>query len=236
MTNDPFAGRDSRAPERCRMLVATEDGVFLWPGSALVYRRGNGFFTMDPREVNSELGAFFGPAALATPILTVLEIARDRLREGRTATVQRMLDRLPLPSLSPNGVRLTRAIAKRQRLALPDVASATELSGTVWTDSDVEIFAKLHDDLKPPSPRTREGLQPRFHVGLPGNRMVVSFGRAMGQEMAALRRSVRYRLQDKSSRVSCLAIRRKSPRKRRRPIRQRMWCERRWRTGWCARC
>jgi hypothetical protein len=149
MTNDPFAGRDIRAPERCRMLVATEDGVFLWPGSALVYRRGNGFFTMDPREVNSELGAFFGPAALATPILTVLEIARDQLREGRTATVQCMLDRLPLPSLSPNGVRLTRAIAKRQRLALPDVASATELTGTVWTDSDVEIFAKLHDDLKP---------------------------------------------------------------------------------------
>jgi hypothetical protein len=31
MTNDPIAGRAIRAPERCRMLVATEDGVFVWP-------------------------------------------------------------------------------------------------------------------------------------------------------------------------------------------------------------
>ena len=130
------------------MLVATEDGVFLWPGSALVSRRGNGFFVMDPREVNSLVCSFFGLAAIDTPIQTVLEIACDQLRVGRTVAVQHMLDRLPLP-VSPNGARLLYAIAKQQGLAVPDGTVANEQSGTVWDVRDAERFAKLHDDLKP---------------------------------------------------------------------------------------
>jgi hypothetical protein len=114
----------------------------------LVYRCGNGFFVMDPREVNSLVCSFFGPAAIDTPIQTVLEIACDQLREGRTVAVQYMLDRLPLP-VSPNGARLLYAIAKRQGLAVLDVTVANEQSGTVWDDRDVERFAKLHDDLTP---------------------------------------------------------------------------------------
>lgn len=147
MTNDPFAGRAIRAPDRCRMLVATEDGVFLWPGTALVYRYGNSFFAMDPREVNNLVCSFFGPAGIDTPILTVLEIARDQLRQGYASQVQRQLDRLLLPPVSPNGQRLMRAIAEHHALALPDVPTTTEQSGTVWRDSDVENFARLHDDL-----------------------------------------------------------------------------------------
>ena len=38
MLIDPFAGRATRVPERRRMLVATADGVFLWPGTALLHR------------------------------------------------------------------------------------------------------------------------------------------------------------------------------------------------------
>jgi hypothetical protein len=53
MPNDPFTGRGLRAPERSRILVATEDGGFLWPGTPLVYRIGNGFFAAEPRAVNS---------------------------------------------------------------------------------------------------------------------------------------------------------------------------------------
>jgi hypothetical protein len=49
MLNDPLAGRSLRAPERSRLLVATVDGVFLWPGTALVYRIGNGFFAAHGR-------------------------------------------------------------------------------------------------------------------------------------------------------------------------------------------
>jgi hypothetical protein len=48
MLDDPLAGRGLRAPERSPLLVATEDGVFLWPGTPLVYRIGNGFFAAEP--------------------------------------------------------------------------------------------------------------------------------------------------------------------------------------------
>jgi hypothetical protein len=161
MTNDPFTGRDIRVPERCRMLVAADDGVFFWPGTALVYRRGNGFFAMDPREVNSEIGSFFGPAGIDTPIQTVLENACDQLREGGTVVVQHMLDRLALPPLSSNGARLMRAIAMRQGLTLPDVVFSTEQSGSDWSDRDIEYFAKLHDSLKPKSRALEKIFNPR---------------------------------------------------------------------------
>jgi len=149
MLDDPLAGRGLRAPERSRMLVATEDGIFLWPGTALVYRRGNGFFAMEPREVNSAVGCLFGLAAIQAPIQTVLELARDALRNGRVSTVQRMLDRLPLPPVSPNGARLMRAIAERQGLVVPDVPVTSEQEGTIWSECDVAFFARLYDGLYP---------------------------------------------------------------------------------------
>jgi len=130
MPNDPLAGRDLRAPERCRMLAATRDGVFLWPGSALLARRGNGFVATAPSEINSHLGTFFGPDAIDLPLQSTLDIAADQLRDGRIALAQQLLDRLPLPPVSPNGARLMRAIALRQGLELPDLPVATEQSGT----------------------------------------------------------------------------------------------------------
>ena len=94
MTNDPLAGRRIGVPERSRMLIATEDGVFLWPGIALVERRGNAFFAMEPREVNSLVGLFFGPEAIRTSILTMLERSCDLLRHGHLSSAQYQLDRL----------------------------------------------------------------------------------------------------------------------------------------------
>jgi len=161
MTNDPLAGRLIRAPERSRMLLATEDGVFLWPGIALVERRGNGYFALEPREINSRIGAFFGPAAIHTPLLSVLEMARDQLRQGQQARVQRRLDRLLLPPVSPNGERLMRTIAERHGLAVPDVPVTSEQSGSLWSDRDIEIVARVLGDLWP---RTR-ALEKIFNPG-----------------------------------------------------------------------
>ncbi|HWE72522.1 MAG TPA: hypothetical protein VG328_05125 [Stellaceae bacterium] len=48
MLDDPLTGRGIRTPERSRMLVATEEGVFLWPGTALVWWVGNGLFVPAP--------------------------------------------------------------------------------------------------------------------------------------------------------------------------------------------
>jgi len=46
MTLDPFAGRAlARARPRC--LAVNRDGVFHWPGIALVRRRGDSFRLLD---------------------------------------------------------------------------------------------------------------------------------------------------------------------------------------------
>lgn len=147
MISDPLAGRHFGAPEQCRMLIATADGVFLWPGSALLERRGNGFVAMMPRDVNARLGCFFGPAANDTSIHSLLEFARDELCAGRKESVQRRLDCLPLPPLSSNGQRLMQAVAARQGLTPPDIPASAGLSGTAWSDSDIEIFARLFDGI-----------------------------------------------------------------------------------------
>jgi hypothetical protein len=161
MFDDPSAGRGLRAPERSRMLVATEDGVFLWPGTPLVYRRGQGFFAAEPRAANTAMGCFFGPAVIDLPTEAVLERARDELRNGRVGSVQQMLDRLPLPPVSPNGARLMRAIAGRQALSMPDVTVASHHDGTIWNGCDVELFARLHDNVAPQARR----LEKVFNLG-----------------------------------------------------------------------
>ena len=162
MPNDPLAGRGLRAPERSRMLVATEDGIFLRPGAALAERRGNGFVAAEPREINSRIGALFGPGAIYLPVASAVEIACVHLRAGNRDAAQRALDRLALPPVSPNGARLLRAIAKRQGLATPVFAETTKQAGTIWTEDDVESFAALDDRL---ASRTRV-LEKIFNPGL----------------------------------------------------------------------
>jgi len=186
MPNDPLAGRGLRAPERSRMLVATEDGIFLRPGAALAERRGNGFVAAEPREINSRIGALFGPEAIYLPVASAVEIACVHLRAGNRDAAQRALDRLALPPVSPNGARLLRAIAKRQGLATPVFAETTKQAGTIWTEDDVESFAALDDRL---ASRTRV-LEKIFNPALAGtrrstragpraSRMAGSFGRRM---------------------------------------------------------
>jgi hypothetical protein len=153
MLDDPLAGRGLRAPERSRMLVATEDGVFLWPGTPLVYRVGNGFFAAEPRALNSAIGSLFGPTALDLPLQSILDRARDELRIGRVSGAQELLDKFPLLPISPNGARLMRAVADRQGLAVPNFAAATHQVGTVWSEREIAAFASLYDCV---SSRARE--------------------------------------------------------------------------------
>ena len=147
MFDDPSPGRGLRASERSRMLVATEDGVFLWSGTALVYRQGNGFFAAEPRALNSAIGTLFGPAALDLPLQPILERARDDLRRGRVVIVQQMLDRLRLPPISRNGQQLMRAISARQDIVLPDWALATIRDAAIWNERDISLFARLYDSV-----------------------------------------------------------------------------------------
>lgn len=147
MFDEPLAGRGLRAPHRNRVLVATAEGVFLWPGRPLVYRIGNGFFAAEPRAVNSAMGCFFGAAALDLPLQSILERARDELRNGRIDAVQEALDKLCVPPLSANGARLVRSVASRQGLALPNFAVATRQDGASWEEYEIASFARLYDSV-----------------------------------------------------------------------------------------
>lgn len=142
------------------MLIAIEDGVFLWPGTALVYRRGNGFFALEPREVNSALGVFFGPAALDVPLQALLERACDDLRNGRIAIVQQALDRLHLPRVSSNGERVMCAVAARHGVALPPHAAVTHHAQTIWNECDISLFARLYDRIADAARRLQKVFSP----------------------------------------------------------------------------
>jgi hypothetical protein len=103
--------------------------------------------------VNSAIGSLFGPAALDLPLQSILERARDELRNGRIEPVQKALDKLSLPALSPNGSRLVNAVADRQGLVVPSFGVATHQGGTTWDEREIATFATLYDRI---SVRARE--------------------------------------------------------------------------------
>lgn len=148
MTPDPIAGRPLGAPAQSRMIIATQDGVFLWPGIALTRGKDEGFESLGANELANLIGHFYGPQAISLPIRTALRRAAAHLESGHVEKAQHAIDALHLPPISPNGRRLMRAIAERQGLALPDVPLASGQSGTVWNAGFVDTFARTYDDTR----------------------------------------------------------------------------------------
>jgi hypothetical protein len=143
----PRAPIHSRASTHPRAIVATSDGVFLWPGIPLVPRHGNRIEVIDAHQLAHLIGQFYGPRAILGPILRALNDAAWHLRHGAVDQAQRAIDRAPLPSIAPNGRRLMRAIARRQGISLPNFPVADIQSGTVWRDDFVAALAKTYDDI-----------------------------------------------------------------------------------------
>ena len=87
MTLDPFAGRAlARAHPRC--LAVNRDGVFHWPGIALLRRRGDSFRLLDQNRLNDLLGSFYGPDAIYRPVRAALEAAGSCLRRSDAAAAR----------------------------------------------------------------------------------------------------------------------------------------------------
>lgn len=127
------------------MIIATQSGIFLWPGTPLVYRQGEGFFLIGRQEITNKIACFFGPNSIYCPIISVLEAACDGLRGGHTEATQRSLDRLGLPGISPNGWRVIKAISQRLNLPLPGVFRTDRQIGSIWDDAYIERIAALYD-------------------------------------------------------------------------------------------
>ena len=84
------------------------------------------------------------------------------LARGDVETAQGVLDQAGLPPVSPNGARLMRAIAKRQRLALPDVPVAGHQQGTVWDEAFAAEVAVFYDDVAGQARGVGEAVCARF--------------------------------------------------------------------------
>lgn len=138
-------GSADRAPVSARMLIATRNGIFFWPGAPLAVRRGDGFLLAKHQEIVNKIACFYGPQAIYRPIVAALQSACDYLREGAVGRAQRALDRLDFPGISPNGWLVMKAIGRRLNVTLPIVHRAEQQVGSRWDTEHIEAIAALND-------------------------------------------------------------------------------------------
>ena len=143
MTNHPTTGGALRLPEPSRTLIATEDGLYLWPGILLV-RKG---CAIERSWAYEQLARLYGPSQNLETKLYALEAAGNLLLRADISAVQHQLDLLDFPPVSPNGALLMNAIAKRQRLPVPKVQATYHQSGTRWDAAFAAQIAPLFDGL-----------------------------------------------------------------------------------------
>lgn len=89
-------------------LVCTEDGVFIWPGTALVERRGHAFVRAPDQQVVHLAASLHGPSVIGGPLIQTLERVARFLEQGKIASAKASIAQLRLPNLSPLGERLLR--------------------------------------------------------------------------------------------------------------------------------
>jgi hypothetical protein len=89
-------------------LRCTADGVFIWPGAALVVRRGASFVRVSDQEICNGAAALHGASITDGPLIPALERAARFLERGQVEQAQATIAKLELPPLSPLGEELTR--------------------------------------------------------------------------------------------------------------------------------
>lgn len=94
-----------------RTLNCTAEGVFIWPGAALVERHGSRFVRASEREICNRAGVLHGSDVIYGPLIPTLEHAARYLERGQLAKAQAAIAMLKLPPLSATGEALTRAAA-----------------------------------------------------------------------------------------------------------------------------
>lgn len=91
-----------------RTLNCTAEGVFIWPGAALVERHGSRFVRASEREICNRAGVLHGSDVIYGPLIPTLEHAARYLERGQLAKAQAAIAMLKLPPLSATGEQLTR--------------------------------------------------------------------------------------------------------------------------------
>lgn len=89
-------------------LVCTAEGVFVWPGTALVVKRGASFARVSDRDIGNLAGALFGAEIVYGPLIPTLERAARFLERGQLSEAQETIAQLKLPPLTATGEQLMR--------------------------------------------------------------------------------------------------------------------------------
>jgi hypothetical protein len=104
--NRELASLASRPP---RTLSCDENGVFIWPGFALVERRGKTFVRASERDIGNFVGVLHGPDAVYGPLISMLDRAARLLESGKVDQTKAIFAKLKLPPLTASGETMLRA-------------------------------------------------------------------------------------------------------------------------------
>jgi hypothetical protein len=94
--------------ERFSTFLCTADGIFIWPGIALVGRRGACFVRMADQQICNLAASLHGPAVIGGSLIPTLDQAARFLEAGRMTAAKACVAQLRLPPLSPQGEILMR--------------------------------------------------------------------------------------------------------------------------------
>ena len=131
------------ASTRARLLLAKASAVWLWPGIPLTERRGATVQPISPDAMRFWLSKFLGPEIVSQPVPAHVTRAAEHLANGDEAAAQRCLDRESAAPLSPEGDLLTKAIAARLGIEVPDMPVAKRMP--LWSRQFASDLAPTFD-------------------------------------------------------------------------------------------
>lgn len=143
MSLSPMTGTRSRAADLSPLLAAVRNGIYLWPGIPLTHLVGGTIQPLAKHLVSAHLARFCGHAAHHSRLHRALELAAEALSKADLPAARTALAKAELPSVSPDGMRLIRAVAARLGIGVPRLSKAEGVR--LWADADLATFAKLYD-------------------------------------------------------------------------------------------
>jgi hypothetical protein len=159
-----------------RPLVCTAAGVFIWPGRAVVEKRGVSFARASDRDIGNLAGALFGGEIMYGPLIPTFERAARFLERGQLAAAQETITKLTLPPLTAIGERLTRIAPGFFDSDKHPRWPAGQSDGGQFRPTDGSAVIPVADKTPPELPKER----------LPTPKELNRYGRLQSEKLAAL--------------------------------------------------
>jgi hypothetical protein len=134
-------GVRENASARHRTLVVSRGAVWLWPGIALTYRRGDQIITLSAETIKFWITRLHGPDALYKECAHFIARSADHLNAGNEGAAQRALDAIGLRYLSLDGAALMDSVAKR--LGIDGLDLPVRPGPRCWTAQDIDLHVSF---------------------------------------------------------------------------------------------